>query len=142
MVVCHVGSFVKAKNHYFLLSVFKLLHEQVPDSLLLLVGDGELRHNIEKEVQSQSLSGCVSFLGTRSDANEWLMVADVFLFPSIHEGLPMSLVEAQCSGLPCVISDVVPQEACMTDLITRLSINRNKEAKWADAITKLFPTLL
>ena len=138
MVICHVGSFVKAKNHHFLLSVFKLLHEQVPDSLLLLIGDGELRHDIEKEVQRQSLSGCVRFLGTRSDVNELLMAADVFLFPSVHEGLPMSLVEAQCSGLPCVVSDVVPQEACMTNLITRLSIN-NKEAKWADAITKLFP---
>ena len=138
MVICHVGSFVKAKNHQFIISIFKHLHDQVSNALLLLIGDGELRASIEQQVQVLSLENHVRFLGIRSDVNKWLMAADVFLFPSIHEGLPMSLVEAQCSGLPCVVSDVVPQEACMTDLITRLPIN-NKEAKWAETIIHSFP---
>lgn len=138
MVVCHVGSFIKAKNHQFILSIFKRLLEHNPDALLLLIGDGELKCALESKVEMLSISGKVKFLGTRTDVNELLMASDVFLFPSIHEGLPLSLLEAQCSGLPCVISDGVPQEACMTDLVIRLSLHDDIE-QWIDAISKLYP---
>lgn len=100
---------------------------------LLLIGDGQLRKDIEKKVHELSMDSHVTFLGTRTDVNELLSAADVFLFPSIHEGLPMSLLEAQCSGLPCVISDRVPQEACLTDLVCRLSLSADVK-DWADAI--------
>lgn len=136
MVICHVGSFVKAKNHQFMLSVFIHLLEHNPDALLLLIGDGELKCAIESKVQALFLSENVRFLGTRTDVNELLMASDVFLFPSIHEGLPLSLLEAQCSGLPCLISDGVPQEACMTDLTTCLSLHKNKVEDWVNAIIK------
>ena len=133
MVVCHVGSFVKAKNHRFILSVLKHLHGLASDSLLLLIGEGILKPTIEQEAQLHFQERSVMFLGIRTDVNEWLMAADVFLFPSLHEGLPMSLVEAQCSGLPCVISDRVPKEACLTNLVTRISLN-NKAEEWADTV--------
>ena len=135
MVVCHVGSFVKAKNHRFILSVFEHLHEQTSDSLLLLIGEGILKPTIEQQTRLRFPQKSIMFLGTRSDVDELLMAADVFLFPSLHEGLPMSLVEAQCTGLPCVISDRVPREACLTDLVSRLSLSADI-ADWADAINR------
>lgn len=136
MIVCHVGSFVNAKNHAFLLNVFCRLFQKNPSALLLLIGDGSLKNEIEQKTHQLSIDKAVRFLGVRDDVNELMMISDIFLFPSIHEGLPMSLVEAQCTGLPCVISDGVPQEACMTDLITRLSLYNNKVEDWANSINR------
>lgn len=135
LVICHVGSFVKAKNHTFILDVFYRLHQNNPKTLLLLIGDGNLKSEVIKKTHHLSLDHVVSFLGVRDDVNELMMVSDVFLFPSIHEGLPMSLVEAQCSGLTCIVSESIPQEVYMTDLITRLSIYNNVE-DWVNAIIK------
>lgn len=133
LVICHVGSFVKAKNHTFILDVFCRLHQKNPGTLLLLIGDGELKSEIMKKSNHLSLNNAVIFLGVRDDVNELMMVSDVFLFPSIHEGLPMSLVEAQCSGLSCIVSEGIPQEACLTDIITRLSLYSKLE-DWANTI--------
>ena len=141
LVVGHIGRFERQKNHPFILKVFQQLHANTPNSLLLLIGSGGGKetetHQLVRDLQ---LEQSVLFLGARDDIPQLLCAMDVFLFPSYMEGLPLSLLEAQCSGLPCVVSDVVPQEACMTNLVTRLSIYNNKETEWADAITKLFPT--
>ncbi len=139
LVIGHIGRFERQKNHSFVIKIFQCFHTKHPDSTLLLIGSGGDREPaIRKLVVDMHLEKFVAFLGSRNDIPQLLCAMDLFLFPSLMEGLPLSLLEAQCSGLPCVVSDVVPQEACMTNLITRLSIN-NKEAKWADAITKLFP---
>lgn len=134
-LVCHVGSFVKPKNHRQIVEIFNAYHKVQPNSKLMLIGEGPLKKEIQRQVSRLDFSDSVFFMGLREDVNQLLMAADLFLFPSIHEGLPVSLVEAQCSGLPCIISDGVPQEVCITDLVTRLSIY-NKIEKWSEAICR------
>ncbi|MFD0682117.1 MULTISPECIES: glycosyltransferase family 1 protein [unclassified Paenibacillus] len=113
LVVGHVGRFDKPKNHAFLIDIFAELSKEKPDSILVLAGDGPLRLNIEKKVADLNLEEKVKFLGVRSDINRLLQAFDVFVFPSVHEGLPVTLIEAQGAGLPCVISDVISQEVDM-----------------------------
>lgn len=132
-LICHVGSFVKPKNHRQIVKIFNAYHKVKPNSKLMLLGDGPLKKEIQGQVSRLDLSDSVFFMGLREDVNQLLMAADEFLFPSIHEGFGIAFIEAQCTGLTCVISDGVPQEACMTDLVIRLSLS-NKEEKWAEAI--------
>ena len=114
-VVGHIGRFCNQKNHLFLLKVFTMLQREKNDSCLLLVGDGEQRNSIEKEVDRLGLTSNVVFLGIRSDIDKILQVMDVFVLPSLFEGLPVVGVEAQAAGLPCVISDSITQEMKITD---------------------------
>ncbi len=134
-VVCHVGSFVKPKNHRTIVEIFNIFHKQHPKSVLMLIGEGILMQEIQDQVKSFGLTDCVYFMGLREDVNLLLMAADVFLFPSLHEGFPLSLLEAQCSGLPCVVSEGVPQETCITNLVTRLSHKESAEL-WVEAIIR------
>ncbi|MFD0771217.1 glycosyltransferase family 1 protein [Bacillus sp. CGMCC 1.60114] len=112
-VVGHVGRFAHQKNHSFLIDIFAQLIKLKPNSILLLAGDGPLRLEIEKKVEELNLGNNVKFLGVRSDIEKLLQAFDVFVFPSIHEGLPVTLIEAQGAGLPCMISDAITQEVDM-----------------------------
>lgn len=132
-VIGHVGRFCKVKNHSFLLEIFEIFQEEHPNSMLLLVGDGELRTFIERAVKERGLTGKVLFTGIRTDVNSLMQAMDVFVFPSIYEGLPVTLVEAQASGLPCYVSDSVPVECNITDKITFVSL-KNSAKLWADLI--------
>ena len=108
-VVGHVGRFNRQKNHEFLLEVFhKYVQEFNPTAHLLLVGTGELQKAIQKKVQQFRLTDQVHLLGGRPDVNRLLQAMDLFLFPSFMEGLSVSMVEAQCVSLPCVVSDRIP----------------------------------
>jgi len=109
-VIGHVGRFAYPKNHTFLIDIFAQLIEYRPNSILLLVGDGPLRLEMEKKVEKLNLTDKVKFLGIRSDINRLLQAFDAFLFPSIYEGLPVTLIEAQGAGLPCIISDTITQD--------------------------------
>lgn len=129
-VVGHVGRFDPLKNHRFLLDVFALVHELLPESVLLLVGDGEERSSIEEHIQSLDLNQSVRLLGARSDVPSLLQAMDVFLFPSIAEGLGISLIEAQATGLACVVSDRVPEEVRITELIDFVPLDSAK-SDWA-----------
>lgn len=135
LVLCHVGRLVLEKNHGFLFEVFQALHEKVPNSKLLLVGDGPLEATLRQKVQSLGLQDAVSFLGVRSDVERILQASDVFLFPSLYEGLGMAAVEAQAAGLPCILSDRVPEACKMTSLVHFLSLSSGAQA-WADTILK------
>ncbi|MEN6418935.1 MAG: glycosyltransferase family 1 protein, partial [Clostridiaceae bacterium] len=133
LVVGHVGRFTYAKNHTFLLDVFAALHKEQPDSVLLLAGEGELEPQIRMKAQALDLNQCVRFLGVRDDVNKLYSAMDVFFLPSHFEGMPVVLVEAQASGLPCVISDRVTDEMKSEHLIQRLAGSESIDA-WVQAL--------
>lgn len=110
LVLGHVGRFLHQKNHLFLLDIFAELNKQMPNSLLLLVGDGPLKTAIREKIKALHVAEKVKLLGVRSDINALLHAMDLFVFPSFHEGLPVTLVEAQGAGLPCFISDRITKE--------------------------------
>lgn len=132
-VLGHIGRFNPQKNHEFLVDVFSEVHKKNNSSILLLVGMGELEEKIKDKVHKLNLDSDVIFLGVRSDIPDILQAMDVFVFPSMYEGLPVALVEAQASGLPCIVSDRVTKEIAITKGILYLSIDERKQ-KWADII--------
>ncbi|MEB3179197.1 MAG: glycosyltransferase family 1 protein [Nostocaceae cyanobacterium] len=134
-VIGHVGRFDTQKNHGFLLEIAAAVVKKEPKTRLLLVGDGSLRTEIAAQVQQLDLSENIIFAGIRSDVPRLMLGAmDVFLFPSLHEGLGLVLLEAQAAGLPCIFSDVVPQEAdVVKPLVKRISLSQSPE-KWAEEI--------
>ncbi|MBS2969661.1 glycosyltransferase family 1 protein [Metabacillus sp. KIGAM252] len=135
-VIGHVGRFNLQKNHNFLIDVFNECSKNFTDLHLVLAGDGPLRNEMEQKVKNLNLSEKVSFLGIRSDIHHLLQAFDLFAFPSLHEGLPVTLVEAQGAGLPCIISDKITREADMgIDLITYLPISQKED--WAAKIPKI-----
>lgn len=132
-VVGHVGSFIKVKNHTFLLKVFQAFSLLNSNSRLLLVGDGPLRKSIEEQVNNSGMEGRVIFAGIRSDVNELLQAIDIIVMPSIFEGLPVSLVEAQATGLPVVASDTISHDAKLTDEFCLMSLDGTPK-EWAETI--------
>ena len=132
-VIGHIGRFSSVKNHSFIIEVFRVIHAKNPDVFLLIVGEGELRTAIEEKVDLLGLKDSVIFTGVRSDVPDLLRTMDVFLLPSLYEGLPVTLVEAQASGLPCVVSDVVTKEVAITDLIEFIPLSESA-AYWADRL--------
>ena len=109
-IVGHVGRFNHQKNHFFLVEIFSEIVKLNPHAYLLLIGEGPLKKEIQKRVNELNLIDNVKFLGVRNDVHHILKACNVMLFPSLHEGLPVTLIEAQGSGLPCVISDVITKE--------------------------------
>ena len=126
----HVGRFNEAKNHAFLLRVFQKIHEKQNDSILILVGDGSLREKIEDQIKSLHLDEAVRILGNRTDIPELLQAADVFLFPSLWEGLGIVAIEAQAAGLPCLCSDQVPAAVKVVQNCVFLPLQENE---WVEA---------
>jgi len=135
-VVGHIGRFIDAKNHGFLLEIFQEVLRREPYAKLLLIGDGPNRKTIEEKVELLKLGQAVIFAGFRSDVPEILQAMDVFLFPSLYEGLPVTLIEAQASGLPCVVSDTITKEIEVTELIQFFSLE-SVAKEWADIITTI-----
>ena len=130
----HIGNFTEVKNHHFLLDIFSVIKEKKECAKLMLVGDGPLRNEIEEYARHLGLENDIIFTGVRSDVNELVQAMDFFVFPSLFEGLPVTIVEAQTSGLPCVISDTVPDECILTkDLVTIMSLKQSAE-EWANHI--------
>lgn len=136
----HVGRFSSVKNHAFLLEVFDQLRRENERAVLLLVGDGELRSSMEEKAKAMGLEGRVLFTGMRSDVCDLMQAMDVFAFPSLYEGLPVSLVEAQAAGLPCIISDRVPEACMLTDLVQRVSLEESAR-QWAERILAVRTTV-
>ncbi len=132
LVLGHVGRFMFQKNHSFLLETFSALHEQRPDSVLLLIGEGELEPAIRQKARELFPDGAVRFLGVRQDVNALYSAMDVFCLPSFYEGFPVVLLEAQANGLPCVISDQVSAEAAIHPNVVRVPLAQSA-AFWADA---------
>jgi glycosyltransferase EpsF len=133
-VIGHVGRFMSQKNHDFLIDIFSNVLEKRPKSVLLLIGDGPLRSAIEQKVSGLGLRGDVRFLGARNDVEELLNAMDIFVLPSLYEGLPVVAVEAQASGVKCLLSDQVTSEADISSATEFLPINNPKV--WSDKLTK------
>lgn len=133
LVVGHVGRFVEQKNHNFLLDVFNEIHKINNDSILLLVGKGPLINEIKEKVNKLKLQECVVFLGQRTDINELYQAMDVFLLPSLYEGLPVVGIEAQAAGLLCELSDDMTKEAKVLETTRFISLESSAE-QWAKLI--------
>jgi glycosyltransferase involved in cell wall biosynthesis len=133
LVLTNVGRMEEPKNHKFLIDVFCEFHNLMSNSVLLLIGDGYLHSTLEKKVSDLGLTGSVMFLGTRVDVEDLLHASDAFVFPSLYEGLGIAIIEAQSSGLPCIVSDRVPDEARLTDLFYKLSLG-SSPVEWAETI--------
>ncbi|AUJ23653.1 Putative glycosyltransferase EpsF [Virgibacillus dokdonensis] len=132
-VIGHIGRFNPVKNHRFIISVFEEIRKREPKAKLLLVGDGKLKSEIQYIVRLNKLEDSVIFTGVRDDVSNLLQIMDVFLFPSIYEGLGIVSIEAQACGLPCVLSDAIPKEVCLTENIKFLSIYNPVEL-WAEEV--------
>lgn len=133
-IVGHIGRFSNQKNHSFLIKIFNEIHIQNNNAVLLLVGDGPQRMAIEKKIKCLNLEDSVIFTGVRDDIPELLQVMDIFLFPSLYEGLGIVLIEAQAAGLKCFTSaDVVPLEAKVTELLEYIPLKKSAN-KWAEMI--------
>lgn len=132
-VIGHVGRFSFQKNHSFLLDVFKCISEIDHSARLVLVGVGELQDKIRQKASELSLTDKVMFLGRRSDVPKLMSAFDVLLLPSFCEGMPNVVIEAQASGLPCVIADTITPEADITGLVKYLSLSDDISV-WKDAV--------
>jgi glycosyltransferase involved in cell wall biosynthesis len=132
-VVGHIGRFIDAKNHGFLLEIFQEVLRREPHAKLLLIGDGPNRKAIEEKIELLKLGQAVIYAGFRSDVPEMLQAMDVFLFPSLYEGLPVTLIEAQASGLHCVVSKEVPSEVKLTELVEFVSLT-SSATQWGEAV--------
>ena len=132
-VIGHVGRFSEQKNHKKLIGIFNEFQKIVSDSKLILVGDGELFIPIRQLVDNLNLTDKVIFTGMIDDVSSYLSAMDIFVFPSLFEGLGISAIEAECSGLLTYISDTVPDEAVATEYTKKINLEKNN-TEWANII--------
>lgn len=125
-VIGHVGHYVNVKNQAFLIEMMPEIIKQRPDAVLLMFGEGDNRAKLETLIKEKRMEDYARLMGNVNNVNEVLSAFDVFVLPSLYEGTPLSLIEAQANGLRCLISDRVPDDACLTDLITKLPIEHSK----------------
>ena len=132
-VLGHAGHLAGVKNQAFLLDLMPHILEKRPDAMLLLLGEGDDRPMLEQKIRDMKLNDSVIMTGNVTNVADYLSAMDVFVFPSLYEGLPLSILEVQANGLPCVISDGVPQDVFLTELIHPLSLKDPKE-QWVAEI--------
>lgn len=137
-VIGHVGRFNQQKNHSFLLDVFNEIVKQNPKAVLVLVGKGELEDAVRQKVKKLGLQDYVIFAGIRKDIPQVMSAFDVFAFPSFYEGMPNTVIEAQATGLPCIVSDTITQEANVTGLVHFLPLGN--AGCWASCMEKFAGT--
>ena len=132
-VIGHIGRFSAQKNHFFLLDVFKKVKEIDHTAILMLVGKGELEGAIKEKAESLGVTDNIVFTGVRSDVPKLLSAMDVFVLPSFYEGMPNTVIEAQATGLSCVIADTITQQANITGLVKYLPLTESAE-HWASMV--------
>lgn len=134
LVIGNIGRFMPQKNHQFLLEIFDEVHNVLPDAKLLLIGNGPLKNSIEKMALDMKLQDAVIFVGTTPRVADYLQAMDVFLMPSLFEGLPITGIEAQANGLPCIFADTITRELAITQLVEYCSLNQSV-TEWAKTVT-------
>lgn len=135
-ILGHTGRLAEVKNQSFLIELMPEILKKREDAVLLLLGDGNDRKMLEEKVAALNLKDKVIFSGSVCNVQDYLNAMDVFAFPSLYEGMPLSILEVQANGLPCVISDTVPPDVFLTDLIHPLSLNDSKN-KWIETIVSV-----
>lgn len=138
LIIGNVARFGYQKNHRFIIDVFKEIHSLEPKAVLVLVGDGELRKSIEDKVNSLCLNEVVFFEGIQSNIPKYLSSFDLLLFPSLFEGLPVSIIEAQASGLKCFLSDTIDRSVDITNNITFMPLSSSSK-EWAQSMLQSIP---
>jgi len=133
IVVGHVGNFMPVKNHSFMIDICKAMIRINPDVVFVFVGDGDLRKNIEEKIANLSLGKNIILTGVRTDTPQLLSAMDAFLFPSFYEGMPIAMVEAQATGLPCITTDVVTRKVDVTNRVTYMALEK-PASEWAQRI--------
>ena len=128
-----VGRLTKPKNPFYCIDVFEKTLEKDPNIKMVFIGDGEYRLALEQKVSEKGLKEKIYFLGIRSDVNKWMSAIDCLLMPSLFEGLPFTLVEAQAAGLHCVVSKNVPEEVNITGKVEFVNLEDDL-ALWAEKI--------
>lgn len=134
-VIGHVGRFMYQKNHTFLIDIFEQVYRRNKNAVLFLIGEGELEENIREKIMQKGLSEAVVFTGSIPNVNEMYQMMDVFILPSLYEGLPVVGVEAQASGVPCVFSNTITEEVRITDVTEFISLSNSPE-QWAEVLLK------
>ena len=132
-IIGHIGRFNFQKNHSFLIEVFEKVQQKLPESRLLLIGTGELEDQIRKTVKNKGLEEKVCFLGNTDFVADYVQAMDVFVLPSLFEGLCLSAIEVQANGLPTIISSNITEETLATSCITPLSL-RMPLKDWVEKI--------
>lgn len=132
-VVGHVGRYSYTKNQLFLIELISQLKRKIPNIMLICIGEGENKPILEKAISDYKLENYVMLIDWVENINDYLQAFDLFCLPSLFEGLPISVIEAQAIGLPCIVSDYVTDEIAITSLVCRLSLNHEK---WVNAIKK------
>ena len=141
LLLGNIGRFQEQKNHEFMIKIMQKLVKILPDAKLLLVGEGEKKEKIIKLVNETNLTNNVIFLGERKDMEAFLSAIDIFILPSLYEGLPIASVEAQASGAKVIISDKITREANITDEVVYLAIDSDgAENIWVNQIKNYEPT--
>lgn len=133
IVIGHIGRYVAQKNHSYLIDIFNEVHKQNKEAILLLVGQGPLMEETKAKVESLGLTKYINFLGQRNDVDELYQAFDLFVLPSIYEGLGMVLIEGQVAGLPCIVSSEVPKIAKVTDNLEFIDLKTSPKI-WASQI--------
>lgn len=132
LIIGHVGRFMEQKNHMFLIDIFCEIYKQNPTAHLILLGTGELEEKIREKVKRLGIAHAVTFMGSQRNVADFYQAFDAFLFPSLYEGLGIVAIEAQASGLPCFMSDVIPKEAFVCNAVA-LSLNQFPSV-WANTV--------
>lgn len=134
LVLVHVGMFNRVKNQEFLIELISNKHF---DAILFLIGDGDSKKDLIKKVKYLKIDDKVVFVDTTFNVEDYYNMADLFVFPSKFESLGMALIEAQSTGLPCVVSSVIPESACISDLVKKVSLDQEKRI-WLEVISDSF----
>jgi len=136
----HVGRFNNPKNHSFLIEIMAAVLQKIPEAHLLLIGEGELMPMIKQLVLEKRIQDQVHFLGVRRDVPSLLKNMDLFVLPSLYEGLPVVMVEAQAAGIPCLVSDVVSSEADLNLGLVKYESLESEPVQWVKSIEMMLTT--
>ncbi len=134
-VIGHVGRFMKQKNHKYLIDIFAEFNNKVPNSYLLLLGTGELEDEFHHYVNGRGLSDRVIFTGSVANVEDFYQAMDVFMLPSLYEGLPVVAIEAQAADLPVLISENVDHSCAITDNVSFIPVSENID-RWLDILDR------